>query len=101
MSANDLAGAASPVSAEEPGRESRRTASRSGAITPEQMALISTRPTLTFDESCAYTNVGRETLRKAIRAGQLDARRWGRKLVIRRADLDAFMDNLPSARGAA
>lgn len=63
--------------------------------------MIASRPTLTFDEACVYTNQSRETLRKRVRSGELVARRWGRKLIFKRSDLDAFLDNLPSAQGAA
>ena len=41
------------------------------------------------------TGVSTKTLRRAIRAGDLPARKVGRSLMVRRADLDAWLERRP------
>jgi len=69
------------------------------AITPEQKPLsasvsIADKPLLKLDEAAALTGLSRDTLRKAIEAGELRGKIIGRAYRIKRADLDAFIENL-------
>ncbi|MFG1278255.1 helix-turn-helix domain-containing protein [Xanthobacter autotrophicus] len=51
-----------------------------------------------FDTSCAarYLGVGKTTLFAEIKAGRLEARKTGRRTVITRAALDAWLASLPT-----
>lgn len=69
--------------------------------TVADIAVIEAKSTLTIAEAMVLTGRCRETLRRAIRGGDLRAARWGNRVVIRRRDLEAFMDALPSAEGDA
>jgi excisionase family DNA binding protein len=48
-----------------------------------------------LDEASALTGIGRTTLRAAIKQSELKARRRGRQVLIRREDLQAYIDQLP------
>jgi excisionase family DNA binding protein len=61
----------------------------------------SPRVALSIHEVCAQTGIGRDTLYKAIRGGALKARKLGRRTIVSARDLDAFLQNLPSAGGKA
>ncbi len=67
------------------------------AITPEQKPSsvnIADKPLLKLDEAAALTGLSRDTLRKAIGAGELRGKIIGRAYRIKRADLDNFIENL-------
>lgn len=52
---------------------------------------------LTIAEATVEAGVGRDLIYKAIRSGDLVAKKFGRRTIIRRADLDAFLASLPNA----
>ena len=47
---------------------------------------------------CKVTGLGRTTMYAALKSGALSARKCGRRTLILAADLETFLDNLPSAR---
>ena len=49
-------------------------------------------------DACKVTGLGRTTLYAALKSGALSARKCGRRTLILAADLEKFLDNLPSAR---
>ena len=68
----------------------------------KRAALPSTeRRTYTVDETAAVLGVHRSTVYEYLKAGQLDARKLGRRTLIMRASLDKFIDNLPAMPVAA
>ncbi len=50
---------------------------------------------LTISEACAAARIGRTSLYAAITRGDLVAIKYGRKTLIRAADLRAWLDSLP------
>ncbi len=50
-----------------------------------------------IDESCAIAGVGRTYIYSAIAAGDLTARKAGRRTLILRSDLEAWLADLPTA----
>lgn len=73
-------------------------ASQHGSQAPEKRAPvlqeIAVKPLLKLDEAAALTGLSRDTLRKAIDAGDLEARQIGRAFRIKRAALDAYIEKL-------
>ena len=61
---------------------------------------ITDRLALTLDEVCGLTGLGLASIRGAIAAGQLRSGRLGRRVIIRRTDVDDFLRKLPT-RGAS
>jgi excisionase family DNA binding protein len=53
---------------------------------------------LTLDEVAALTSLGLASIRNAIACGQLPAQRFGRRVIIKRADVVRFLERLPSSR---
>lgn len=51
---------------------------------------------LSTDEACEIGSFGKNTLYDAIRDGRLKARKIGRKTIILRADLEAYLHSLPT-----
>lgn len=51
---------------------------------------------LTIQEACAESGIGRTSLYAAINDGLLPAKKFGRKTIILRQDLEAFLAALPS-----
>jgi excisionase family DNA binding protein len=49
----------------------------------------------TIEESSQYTGIAKQTLYNAISLGKLKPRRWGRKPIFLREDLDRLLDSLP------
>lgn len=49
-----------------------------------------------IDEAAQQANVGRDKIYAAIRAGLLQARKAGRRTLIRRCDLEEYLGNLPA-----
>jgi excisionase family DNA binding protein len=52
-------------------------------------------------EVCAYTGLGRDGIYRAIRTGQLVARKYGKRTVILDHDLRAFLNALPEMEAAS
>jgi len=52
----------------------------------------------TITAACRLTGLGRTTIYAALKSGALSARKCGRRTLILAADLETFLDNLPSAR---
>lgn len=57
-------------------------------VTPEPPA---DRTILSVEEAAAISGLGVNTIRKLVKTGELPARRVGRRILIRRTDLDAFL----------
>ncbi|MGJ4939287.1 helix-turn-helix domain-containing protein [Bradyrhizobium sp. HKCCYLS1011] len=54
------------------------------------------RLSLSLNETCGLTGIGMTAIRQAIDAGLLPAHRLGKKVVVRRQDVDDFLKRLPS-----
>ncbi len=52
---------------------------------------------LTVDEACYTAGFGRSRFYEAVAAGQLAVRKFGRRTIVLREDLDRFLDSLPVA----
>lgn len=57
------------------------------------------RISLSLAEVCGLTGIGMTKIREAIDAELLPARRLGKKIVVRRPDVDVFLKKLPSGLG--
>ena len=57
------------------------------------------RTAFSVAEICARTGIGRDTVYKAIRTGELNARRIGRRMLITESALRRFLASLPKAGG--
>ena len=55
---------------------------------------------LSIGEACAIAGIGRTSLYDAIRDGSLIARKLGKRTLILRRDLDAFLTALPTSVAA-
>lgn len=55
------------------------------------------REGLSIDEACAIAGIGRTKIYQAINDGHLKARKYGKRTLILRSDLQAFLAALPSA----
>jgi excisionase family DNA binding protein len=53
------------------------------------------RPTLTVDEFCKMVGIGRSTFYKAVAAGDLKPRKYGKRTFVTRDELKRFVDNMP------
>lgn len=51
-----------------------------------------------IEEVSAATGLGRTKIYEAIGAGALPAKKWGKRTLILKADLEAFLDGLESYR---
>jgi excisionase family DNA binding protein len=51
-----------------------------------------------IEEVCRLTNLGRTSIYKAIKSGQLIARYWGRRTLVLPEDCAAFLRDLPTSR---
>lgn len=49
---------------------------------------------LTIDQACALTGVGRTKLYEALDSRELPAKKWGKRTIILKADLEKFLSNL-------
>ena len=52
----------------------------------------------TITAACRLTGLGRTTIYAALKSGALSARKCGRRTLILAADLEAFLQSLPSVR---
>ena len=55
------------------------------------------REALSISETCAVTGLGRTKLYEAISSGRLTARKFGKRTLILKSDLLAFLSSLPLA----
>ena len=56
---------------------------------------------LSVSEACAVAGIGKTKLYEAISAGQLEARKYGKRTLILRDDLRRFLTSLPAVRAEA
>jgi excisionase family DNA binding protein len=61
------------------------------------MIPLSERPTLTVNEFCEMVGIGRSTFYKAVGAGDLKVRKYGKRTFITQDEMKRFVDNMPSA----
>jgi excisionase family DNA binding protein len=64
----------------------------------EQEAREPIREGLSITEACAMAGIGRTRLYAAIAAGDLLARKFGKRRIILRSDLRQFLQSLPTHR---
>ena len=69
----------------------RRRATAVLATLPDPNELISVR------NGARHCDLGESTLWRLVRKGEIPSRRIGRRVLIRRGDLDAYVDSLPDA----
>ena len=60
-------------------------------------ADLTKRENFTLEEFCEWARVSRATAYRAIKAKSLKAVKFGGRTLIRRADAEEFMRNLPAA----
>ena len=56
---------------------------------------VSGREGLSVDEACHVAGIGKSSMFDLLKAGAVPARRFGRRIIILRSDLMAWMDALP------
>jgi excisionase family DNA binding protein len=56
---------------------------------------LSERPTLTVDEFCEMVGIGRSTFYKAVGAGDLKVRKYGKRTFITKEEIKRFVENMP------
>jgi excisionase family DNA binding protein len=56
---------------------------------------LSERPTLTVDEFCMMVGIGRSTFYKAVGAGDLKVRKYGKRTFVTQEELKRFVDKMP------
>jgi excisionase family DNA binding protein len=56
---------------------------------------LSERPTTNVDEFCALVGVGRSTFYKAVAAGDLKIRKYGKRTFVTREERMRFVENMP------
>lgn len=59
------------------------------------------RESFSISEACRISGIGRTKVYEAISDGRLTARKFGKRTLILRADLRAFLDNLPMVKAGA
>lgn len=57
---------------------------------------IETRIALTISDAVAYSGIGRSSLYKLFSEGKIVPRKVGKRTLILKAELDAFVNSLPS-----
>jgi excisionase family DNA binding protein len=62
---------------------------------------MSTRLAVTIPEACELAHLSRSTLYQAIKRGDLIARKYRRRTLILRSDLENFLAKLPASNGGA
>jgi excisionase family DNA binding protein len=53
------------------------------------------RPTLTVNEFCKMVGIGRSTFYKAVEAGDLKVRKYGRRTFVTQEELKRFVEKMP------
>ena len=61
------------------------------------MVPLSERPTLTVNEFCEMVGIGRSTFYKAVGAGDLKVRKYGKRTFITQDEMKRFIENMPTA----
>jgi len=59
---------------------------------------MSHSPYLSVSEACERLRIGRTKFYALVKAGLVPVRKLGHRTIVRTADLDAFVDALPSAQ---
>ena len=59
---------------------------------------LSERPTVTVNEFCKLIGIGRSTAYKAIAAGDIKPRKYGKRTFITQDEVTRFVDNMGVAR---
>lgn len=67
---------------------------------PNQTAAAEPPAAMTIKEFSAWARLGRTSIYKQVKTGRLTLRKIGDKSVILRADAEAWLRSLPSARAA-
>jgi excisionase family DNA binding protein len=62
---------------------------------PNQAIPLSERPTVTVDEFCKMVGIGRSTFYKAVAAGDLKPRKYGKRTFITQEEMKRFVQNMP------
>ena len=57
---------------------------------------LSERPTLTVNEFCEMVGIGRSTFYKAVGAGDLKVRKYGKRTFVTTEEMKRFVENMPS-----
>jgi excisionase family DNA binding protein len=57
------------------------------------------REGLSIADACTVAGIGRTKIYQAIAEGELVARKYGKRTLILRSDLQAFLANLPTVQG--
>jgi excisionase family DNA binding protein len=65
----------------------------------EDLRLLKASPVLTAREACEYLRISKWTLYRLIGAGQIKTMKIGRRRLIRRQSLEAYMDDKEAERG--
>lgn len=69
--------------------------SNKGRKATNQHIPLSERPTLTVDEFCGMVGISRSTCYKAITAGDLKPRKYGKRTFITKEEMMRFVGNMP------
>jgi excisionase family DNA binding protein len=56
---------------------------------------LSERPTLTVNEFCEMVGIGRSTFYKAVGAGDLKVRKYGKRTFITQEEMKRFVESMP------
>jgi excisionase family DNA binding protein len=59
-----------------------------------QTISLSERPTLTVDEFCKMVGIGRSTFYKAVAAGDLKPRKYGKRTFVTQEEMKRFVENM-------
>jgi excisionase family DNA binding protein len=62
------------------------------------MVPLSERPTLTVNEFCVMIGIGRSTFYKAVAAGDLKVRKYGKRTFVTTEEMKRFVESLPAGR---
>jgi excisionase family DNA binding protein len=62
----------------------------------KQAIPLSERPTLTVDEFCEMIGFGRSTFYKAVEAGDIKVRKYGKRTFVTQEERKRFVDNMPA-----
>ena len=60
-----------------------------------RLALPQEKLALSIKEAAQMSSLGETSIYKAIKDGQLISRKYGTRTIIRRVDLDSFLESLP------
>jgi excisionase family DNA binding protein len=80
------------------GHRQKPHSSEAAAPTPETRTALGHRAAYSISEAAVLAGVGRDQVYSAIREGQLEARKWGRRTIIPADALRKFLIDLPPLR---